>query len=437
MRSRERISAAAARRIALAAQGFGRPRPDAAPEWRGLRRQVKALNLLQIDSVNVLIRAHYLPLFSRLGPYNRAELDQRAYRRHPGRLFEYWGHEASLLPVELQPLLRWRMARAERLQDIYGGLARFAREKGTLVKTVLAEVEARGAIAASELELPDFDGASRRSGPWWGWHDGKIALEYLFWAGRVTTAQRRGFERVYDLPERVLPQAVVAAPTPDEADAIRELLRLSARALGIATASDLRDYFRLKPEDATPRIAELVETGELLPVEVEGWRQQAFLHRDARMPRRIEASALLVPFDPLVWERARTERLFGFRYRIEIYTPAEKRVYGYYVLPFLLGDRLTARVDLKADRAAGSLRVLGAYAEPEVDRGTVAEALSVELAALAGWLGLERVEIGERGDLAPLLKERMVMRFLDLHRPAATRSGLPIDPSNQKKARAV
>jgi len=391
-----RISAREARRIALAAQGFARPRPPGAIDRGHLRRTLERTQLLQIDSVSAVVRAHYLPLFSRLGPYPAALLDDAAWGRKRV-LFEYWAHEASLLPLDLHPLLRWRMARAARGQGTYGRLAKLAAERPDFVESAYAVVRDRGPVAAS-----DIDG-SRGQGSWWGWSDAKCALEYLFWAGRITTHSRRGFERLYDLPERVLPDSVLNAPTPDEPDAHRALLALAARAHGIATAADLRDYFRLDADDARPRLPELVEAGTLIPVEVEGWSQPAYLHRDAQRPRRIDATALLAPFDPLVWERARAERLFGFRYRIEIYTPAEKRQYGYYVLPFLLGDRPVARVDLKAERGSGTLHVLGAFAEPAAPPHT-AEALADELRRLAHWLGLERIRLGERGDLASALR---------------------------------
>ncbi len=393
----ERLSAATARRIALAATGLADPRPDGAGRGH-LRRTVARLNLLQIDSVTVLTRAHYLPLFSRLGAYPRALLDEAAWGRKPS-LFEYWAHEASLLPMDLHPLLRWRMARADRLQGIYGELGRFAAERRPYIDTVLARVRSDGAMAASELE------GSRGAGGWWGWSDAKRALEWLFWAGHVTTATRRGFERVYDLPERVLPAAVLATPTPEPADAHRALLLLSARALGVATVGDMRDYFRLSPADATARVAELVEMGELIPATVEGWRQPAFVHRAARWPRRVDGCALLCPFDPAIWERTRTERLFDFRYRLEIYTPASKRQHGYYVLPFLLGDRLVARVDLKSSRATSTLHVLAAHAEPHAPPDT-AERLLGELQVMAGWLGLERVAITPAGDFGPALAAR-------------------------------
>jgi uncharacterized protein YcaQ len=398
MARRAQLSAAEARRIALAAQGFGRTRPDEEPSSRTLLSAVRRLGVVQIDSVNVLVRAHYLPLFSRLGPYDTDRLDAAAWRS-PRRLFEYWGHEASLLPVESQPLLRWRMARA--IDDAWGGMRRIQREQPELVARVLEDVRANGPISASRLAA---DEQPRRTGPWWDWSDVKRAVEWLFWSGQVTSARRRGFERLYDLPERVLPRAVHAAPTPGEADAQRELVRIAARASGIATERDLRDYFRLPVDAARARVAELVEAGELRQVAVEGWRAPGLLDPEARLPRRVDARALLGPFDPLVWERARVERLFDFRFRLEIYVPASKRVHGYYVLPFLLGDRLVARVDLKADRAAGALLVQAAWAEPGAPPETAAE-LGAELETMAGWLGLERVEVRERGDLAPALAQ--------------------------------
>jgi uncharacterized protein YcaQ len=380
--ARQKLSAAEARRLALAAQGFGGPRPEPEPGGHALRRVIKRVGLLQIDSVNVLERAHYLPAFSRLGPYAHERLDRLSHYA-PRRLFEYWGHEASLLPVELHPLLRWRMERAG--DDAWGGMRRIATEQPELVAEVLERVRADGPIAASELtaERP------RRSGPWWDWSDSKRALEWLFWSGQVTAARRRRFERLYDVPERVLPAAVLATPTPDPDQAQRGLLRVAAQSLGVAAESDLREYFRLSAVDAKPRVAELVEAGELVPVEVEGWgRKQGYLWHRARIPRRVDARALIGPFDSLIWARDRVERIFGFTYRLEIYVPEPKRIHGYYVLPFLLGDRLVARVDLKADRAAGALRLRALHLEPGAPPET-REALRAELELLAAWLGHE------------------------------------------------
>jgi uncharacterized protein YcaQ len=331
--------------------------------------------------VNVLSRAHYLPGFARLGAYDREALDRAAHYA-PRRLFEYWGHEASLIDVELQPLLRWRMERAH--DEAWGGMRRIAKDRPELLRDVLEQIRERGPIAARELD----EQRPRKSGPWWDWSDSKRAIEMLFWGGEVTSARRRNFERLYDLPERVLPRAVLDAPTPSEEDAQRELVAISARSLGVAALPELRDYFRLPADAVRPRVDELVEAGALLPVEVEGWGVPAYLHRDARIPRRVEARALLGPFDNLLWERGRVERVFGFRFRLEIYVPKPKREFGYYVLPFLLGDRLVARVDLKADRQAGLLRALAVHEEPGAPPET-REALEEELARLAGWLGLD------------------------------------------------
>jgi len=394
-RGRERLSRAEARRIAVAAQGFG-ARPAAAGARR-VAAMLDRLGLLQIDSVNILVRSHYLPLFSRLGAYPVAALDKAGRGRRRG-LFEYWGHEASLMPVALQPLLRWRMARAAAGRGIYGGLARFATERADFVERVYAEVATRGPMAAGELTE-----GGRGEGGWWGWSDGKRALEYLFWAGRVTTAERRGFERLYGVTEKVLPQAVIDRPTPAEDEAQRALLRIASRALGVATEPCLRDYFRLDPADSKARVAELVEAGDLLPVAVEGWDRTAYLDPAARLPRRIGARALLSPFDSLVFQRRRTEELFAFHYRLAFYTPAEKRSHGYYVLPFLLGDRLVARVDLKADREAAVLRVLAAHLEVGAHAGRIAEPLAAELALMAGWLGLAGIAVAPRGDLSAAL----------------------------------
>jgi len=378
---RAQLSTDEARRVALAAQGFGPGAP------KSLRGMFARLGLVQVDSVNVLVRAHYLPAFSRLGPYEVDRLD-RLSQRAPRRLFEYWGHEASLIRVDLQPLLRWRMARAA--DDAWGRMRRLQREHPHVVDEVLAAVRERGPVPASALS----DGRPKRSG-WWEWSEVKTACEWLFWSGQITAARRVGFQRLYDVPERVLPRAVVQAPTPAVADAQRELVRVASRALGVAAERDLRDYFRLPVADARARVAELVEAGELARVTVQGWREPAYLHPDARVPRRLEARALLGPFDPLLWERSRVERLFGVRFRLEIYVPAPKRVHGYYVLPFLLGDRLVGRVDLKADRAAGALLVQAAHSEPGAPPEATAE-LRDELSRMARWLGLERVRVAGR-----------------------------------------
>jgi hypothetical protein len=392
------LSLAQARRTALAAQGFTDPRPAGAVTMRHLRRAFGRIGLLQMDSVNVLQRAHYLPIFSRLGGYP-IELLDRAAGRSPRVLFEYWGHEASLLPVELQPHLRWRMAKAR--DHAWGGMKDVATRRPELVQWVLQEVRDKGPLTAAAVE----EDVPRRTENWgWNWSDTKRALEWLFWCGEVTAARRNGsFARLYDLPERVLPAAILAAPTPSEPDAMRRLVQIAAAALGVAAEAELRDYFRLPVADARRAIAELVEDGVLWPVNVADWKQQAFLYQDARMPRRVSAATLISPFDPLIWERGRTERLFGFRYRIEIYTPAAQRVHGYYVLPFLLGDALVARVDLKADRRGGVLRVPGAWVEPGCSAGEVSEPLASAIRDLAAWLGLGEVAPPDRGDLAEAL----------------------------------
>ena len=351
-----------------------------------LRKGIDRLGLLQIDSVNILVRAQYLPLFSRLGSYQPALLDALAAAK-PKRFFEYWGHEASLLPIDCQPLLRWRMARALRGQGVWRQLEPFAAEKRGEADALLARIETEGPLAASDVA------GTRASKGMWVWSDAKYALEWLFWAGLVAATHRRGsFERVYDLPERVLPRATLQLPTPSGVDARRALLTRSARALGVATADDLRDYYRISAADARLPIEQLVEEGTIIPVRVRGWQQQAYLHKDARPGRKLEGSALLSPFDPLIWRRSRTERLFGFRYRLEIYTPAHKREHGYYVLPFLIDGALVARVDLKADRKAGTLIVQRAHIEPGAPQGAV-ERLIEELRLMASWLGLSSLVI--------------------------------------------
>ena len=389
-----------ARRIALAAQGFADPPPSGQVDRRHLHRMMSRVAALQLDSVNVLVRAHYLPLYSRAGPYDRALLDRTAYRH--GELFEYWGHEASLLPVAHQPLFRWRMAEG----NAWGGMVRVAKKHPEYVSGILQEVTERGPISAGELS----DQGPKREGWGWGWSQGKRALEWLFWTGRLAARRRPNFQREYDLPERILPEEVVAAPTPSEEEAHRALLRLAVKALGVATAGDLADYFRIQVPRLRPRFEELVEERSIVPVQVEGWTQPAYLDPNARLPRRIDVRTLVSPFDSLIWERARTERLFGFHYRIGIYTPKADRVHGYYALPFLMGDRPVARVDLKADRKAGTLLVQGSFAEPDVDPAEAAGALDAELRRLAGWLGLGTVRVMPSGDLAAPLRRAVGSR---------------------------
>ncbi len=388
------LSRAQARRIALAAQGFLDPR-HTTPTMRTVQRTLQRTGVLQVDSVNVLQRAHYMPLFSRMGPYDPALLT-RAVEKRPRRLVEYWAHVQALMPVELWPVMQHRMAyyRAQRgkwWQEVDDELA----------DRLLAEVAARGPSTARELD----DGAPRDKTHWgWNWSEAKKALDFLYMAGELAVAGRnRQFEVIYDVPERVLPADVLALPTPSKAEADQELVRRAAASHGVATLRCLADYYRMRGDDAKAAVAVLVEDGELQPVAIEGWNRQAYLHRDARRPRRVEARAFLSPFDPLVWLRDRSEKLFDFHYRIEIYTPAHKRVHGYYVLPFLLRDEIVARVDLKADRKEGRLVVKSAWAEDGAPEDTAAE-LSEELRALASWLGLSDITVEPLGDLAPSLR---------------------------------
>jgi uncharacterized protein YcaQ len=345
--------------------------------------------------VNVLVRAHYLPLFSRLGAYDRTVLDALAAAKSK-RFFEYWGHEASLLPVDAQPLLRWRMARALRGHGVWRQLEAYAGAKRGEADALLDRIRSEGPLAAS-----DVAGLKARKGMW-AWSDAKHGLEWLFWSGLVAATHRRGsFERVYDLPERVLPRSVLDLPTPRGADARRQLIARAARALGVATADDLRDYYRIPAADAPLPIQQLVDDGTIAPVRVRGWRQTAYLHTDASAGRKLEGAALMSPFDPLVWHRPRTERLFGFRYRLEIYTPAHKREHGYYVLPFLLDGALVARVDLKADRRAGALVVLGTHMEPGAPAAAAARLMD-ELRLMASWLALSSVVVAPSATLGGL-----------------------------------
>jgi uncharacterized protein YcaQ len=396
----ERLSRAQARRIALAAQGFLDP-AHATPTMRTFTRTLQRTGVLQVDSVNVLQRAHYMPLYSRMGPYDVDLLRRAASGRQRRRLVEYWAHVQAFMPVELWPAMQHRMDhyRAQRGKWV---------ELGTdeSMQWILDAVRDRGASTARDLD----SGAPREAKHWgWNWSEARKGLDWFFMIGELAVAGRNSqFEVVYDLPERVLPDSVLALPTPTPAEAHKELVRRAAVSHGVATARCLADYYRLRQVPAPGRpsaqgaIDELVEDGELVPVQVEGWSTSAYLHRDARRPRQVGARALLSPFDPVVWERQRTERLFDFHYRIEIYTPAAKRRFGYYVLPFLLGDRIVARVDLKADRPGRALQVKGAYAEATAP-GETAEQLAAELIRLAAWLGLDSILVGPRGDLAPAL----------------------------------
>jgi uncharacterized protein YcaQ len=397
----EKLSAKTARRMALAAQGFGKARP-AAPGRRHVLSTIETLGLLQIDSVNVVSRSHYLPLFSRLGGYPRALLEDVAWGKKPV-LVEYWGHEASLMPRELHPLFRWRMADAKAGVGVWSGVAKFLDTHPDLIAKALDEIRRRGPLSAGELEI----GAKKGPGGWWGWSESKRAVECLFWAGELTTATRRtGFERVYGTPEQVLPAAILDTPTPSREDAHRALIARAAKAMGVATERDLRDYFRMGPAESRARIAELVEEGVLTPAKVEGWEQTAYVAARAARPRKVEARALLSPFDNLIWFRERTERIFDARIRLEIYTPAHLRTHGYYVLPFLQDETLTARVDLKADRKAGRLLVQAAHAQPAANGETPAQ-LAAELRLMARWLGLGEVEVKPSGDLAARLSEAL------------------------------
>ncbi len=390
---RTEISLAEARRVTLAAQGFLDP-PHATPTTRTLMRAVGRTQVLQIDSVNVLQRAHYVPLMSRVGPYDTALLD-RASGKAPHRLVEYWAHVAALVPVELWPVMRHRM------RHYRDNGHEWMSHRPELVAELLAEIRDGGAATARDLD----QGLPRRKDHWgWNWSESKRTLEYLFVSGEVAVAGRTpSFERLYDLPERVLPPTVLAAPEPSVEEAERELVRRAARAHGVASLRCLADYFRMPAAAARRAVGELVEAGELLPVGVRGWDEPTYLHSEARLPRAAHVRALLSPFDPLVWERRRTERLFGFHYRIEIYVPAPQRVHGYYVLPFLLGDRLVARVDLKADRRAGTLLVRSAYAEEHAPPETAVQ-LAGALHEMAAWLGLSSVSVTGPGDLVPTLR---------------------------------
>ncbi|MFJ4220589.1 winged helix-turn-helix domain-containing protein [Curtobacterium luteum] len=390
---RTTLSAAEARRVALAAQGFGTA-PAPAVSTRALNNGFARLGLLQIDSVNVFERSHYLPLFARLGAYDRATLDRLTTTRR-GPYLEYWAHEAAFIPRDDLRLFRWRMdafrerdARPNRVEQV----ARTERVRHELRALLRAE----GPSPASAVEHE----SNVRRGPWWGWSDVKIGLEQMFRWGEVVSAGRSGFERVYALPEQVLPDRFLD-DAPGRADAVRELVRRATRALGVGTRADIADYHRLRADDTGRALAELTEAGEVVPVQVDGWTDRAWLHADARVPRSMSADAVLSPFDPVVWFRRRAERMYGFHYRIEIYTPAPKRVFGYYVLPVLQDDRLTGRIDLKSDRQRGVLRVRTAWEEP--GEHLDAERLAEVLRRTAAWQGLDGVEVTDRGTAAGAL----------------------------------
>jgi uncharacterized protein YcaQ len=400
-----RLTADAARRTVVAAQGFGEAKPAGAVTRAHLRRLISRIQVLQIDSVSVAVRAHYAPVFSRLGPYDRDVLDSAAWShsaRAPRLLVEYWAHEAALMAVDDWPLLRWRMR--EYTHGRWG--TEIVRNNTKLAEEVIAALSELGPSTSGQIEAHLESEPRGRKGPWWDRSDTKWVAEALFASGVLTTATRVGFARHYDLTENVLPPEVVARQVDDD-EAVRELVLRAATALGVATETDIRDYFRLGAKQAKPAIAELVSAGELEPVEVDGWSAPAYLRVGQIVSRRDRGTALLCPFDPLIFFRPRVERIFDFRYRIEIYTPQEKREYGYYVWPFLLDGRLVGRVDLKAERTRDALHVVGAFTEPGQDGGRVAEALASELTTMASWLGLGEVTVGERGDLVAPLRRRL------------------------------
>jgi uncharacterized protein YcaQ len=393
---KEALSLSEARRIALAAQGFDRPRPRGPVTAQHLRRTIRQLGLVQIDYVNVLVPAHYQIPFSRLGAYDRARFDDLVYRKR--EFTEQWAHEASIVPVETWPLLRHRME-THRVRP--WGFEKIMEQHPKYVEQVLHEVRTRGPLTADDL--PDADGVPQFIAGAWHASVARATLEAHFGRGLLAVAERQpNFSRLYDLAERVIPQQEHARKV-ERAESQRQLLRMAARAHGVGTAADLADYYRMPVREARPRIDELVEAGELRPVKVETWRETAFLHPDARLPRRIEAASLLSPFDPVVWYRDRVSRLFGFDYRIEIFVPKEKRKWGYYVLPFLLGDRLVARVDLKADRQNSRLLVLAAYVEAHARPNGTAAALTGELQTMARWLGLDSLEVDRRAGFSRTL----------------------------------
>ena len=379
------LSIADARRIALAAQGFDAARPKTKATQRHVDALIARLGVVQIDSVNVLVRSQELPLFARLGNHDRNAIPKATEAQ---KLFEYWGHEAAHLPVDLHPLFRWKMDAARTGKVTHWGLTSFYEENKAFVKRTLKHVATNGPTTSRELST-----RTEKKGTWWDWDEAKVALEYLFLTGQLMSRGRGSdFARIYDTPERVLPQRVIDAPTPSEHDARKQLLVRSAIAQGVATASDLADYYRQKLATVKPLITELVEEGELCEVAVDGWTEKAFVHRNSKLPKQLHATALLSPFDSLVWCRPRNERLFDFHYRIEIYTPKEKRKFGYYVLPFMMNGQMVGRVDLKADRANSKLLVQSVHTEKGVKRASINDALNAELGLLAHWLDLEHVK---------------------------------------------
>ena len=390
-----------ARRIALAAQGFTQQSREANAGWPKLSKTIHAMHLLQIDSVNVLTRSHYLPLFSRLGAYDRATLDKHTLAKTNRKVFECWAHEASLVPLALHPLMRWRMKRARNGDAYYKGFDQFAKSDKAFLANTLRFIEKNGPTTASSIP-----GAGKGEGGWWGWSKGKLAVECLFDQGLVATSHRDGFERIYDVSERVIPAEVLTLPTPDEEQGFERLMLMAAEALGIATEIDLRDYFRLPVADARKALHALVASKQLVQVEVQGWKKAAYVLPSTKRPRKVGGFALLSPFDPLVWNRDRASRLFDFHYRIEIYTPQHKRKFGYYVLPFLFGEDLAGRFCLKADRENEILRVNTSHHDDKHSQSELAKAAAVELQRMAGWLGLKDVQITKKGNLATTLAKQ-------------------------------
>ncbi len=391
-----------ARRIALAAQGFTQQSRDGRAGWPKLGRAIDDMHLLQIDSVNVLTRSHYLPLFSRLGAYDRTTLDKHTLGIANRKIFECWAHEASMVPLPLHPLMRWRMERAKKGDGKWRGMERFAKTEKAFLANTLRFIEKNGPTTASQIP-----GAGKPAGGWWGWSKGKLAVECLFDHGLITTSHRDGFERIYDLTERVIPEDICALPTPDEEDCFQRLTLMAAGALGIATDIDLRDYFRLPVAEARAALRALLATKQLEQVDVQGWKKPAYVPAGLKRPRKVGGTALLSPFDPLVWNRDRASRLFDFHYRIEIYTPEGKRKFGYYVLPMLFGEDLAARFCLKADRENSVLRVNTAHHEDKHSTGELATAAAEELHRMAGWLGLKDVRMAKKGNLAAALAKKI------------------------------